>query len=187
MHDVRQSRLRDAAREYRPQGATRASRGSPRTTEARSLGIVTEPRAMIEHEGPRHPGGLRRVARILRSADVGGRLAALRKEVAADRNLLATLEERAFAPIALPSRKASSRSRTRRLGFGRPEPRSRRAPSRLRGRPHRARPQARRCYIARSKFLPLVPLMTQTPSEALGLGGRHEVSRIPASSCAGRI
>jgi hypothetical protein len=48
-------------------------------------------------------------------------------------------------------------------------------------------PKLGRFYIAWSKFLPLVPLLAQTPSEALGLGGRYDVSRTSASSCAGRI
>lgn len=128
----------------------------------------------------------------LRSADVGGRLAALRNEVAADQKLLATLEEKAFAPITLPSPKdvvqivASLEAR-------------------LRADPNRARvelhqyfedgrielvPKFGRFYVARSKLLPLVPLMTTTPSEALGLGGRlgaNQLSRSSASSCAGRI
>lgn len=125
----------------------------------------------------------------LRSADVGGRLAALRNEVAADRRLLASLEEKAFAPIKLPSHEDVVQIVAD-------------MEARLRADPNQGRvelhhyfedgrielvPKLGRFYVARSKLLPLVPLMTQTPSEALGLGGRHEVSRSSASSCAGRI
>lgn len=123
----------------------------------------------------------------LRSADVGGRLAALRNEVEADRKLLATLEHKAFAPISLPTPKDVVQIVAD-------------MEARLRADPNRGRvelhhyfedgridliPKFGRFYVARSKFLPLVPLMAQTPSEALGLGGRYGESRSSAISCAG--
>lgn len=125
----------------------------------------------------------------LRSADVGGRLAALRNEVAADQKLLASLEQKAFAPIALPTPKdvvqivADMEARLRAdANRGRVELHQYFEDGRI-----DLIPKLGRFYIARSKFLPLVPLMTQTPSEALGLGGRYELSRSSAISCAGRI
>lgn len=125
----------------------------------------------------------------LRSVDVGGRLAVLRNEVDADRKVLASLEHKAFAPISLPSPKDVVQI------VADMERRLRADPNRGRVELHRyfedgrieLVPKLGRFYIARSKFLPLVPLLAQTPSEALGLGGRYEVSRTSASSCAGRI
>lgn len=122
------------------------------------------------------------------AADVGARLSTLRRLVDTDRKVLSSLEQKAWAPTSLPTPRdvvkivASLQARFRTDPTrGREELRRYFEDGRI-----ELVPQPGRFYIARSKFLPLVPLM-QTPSEALGLGGRDVIPRIPASSCAGRI
>jgi hypothetical protein len=134
------------------------------------------------------PGALLVSYRTVGAADVGVRLSTLRREIAADRKLLASVEKKALAPRSLPTPNevvtivAELEGRLRADPTrGREELRQYFADGRI-----ELVPQPGRFYVARSKFLPLVPL-TQTPSEAQGLGGRHMIPRIPASSCAGAI